>query len=101
LSNAAFTPAVNLGGVFVGLGEGVGVDEGMGAASFFGSTFTPLFQTNLFARLMHLYFFALKILVTPWVEQLAPGFGEGAAAALAAEISRANIGMRARTYIKK
>jgi len=29
---------------------------------------------------MQVYFFALKILVTLWVEQLAPGFGEGAAA---------------------
>lgn len=128
MSSAACTPAVNLGGAFVGVGVGVGeavvgsgfgvvlvegvgfgvgvgvgvgVGEGIGAACFFGSRFVPLFQTCLLPLLMQVYFLPLKFLVIPCLEQGAPGLGEGAATALVAVINRASAGTRALTCIEQ
>lgn len=49
-----------------------------GVGCFGGAAFlteVPLFQTNLFPLLTHVYFFPLKLWVKPDFKQVAPAFG--------------------------
>ena len=73
----------------VGVGEGTttGVGDGDGIGFTTGFTETPLFQTNFFPDLTHVYFFPARVEVAPTFTHLDPAFG---VAACKGDAKRAN-----------
>ena len=97
-------------GAGVGVATGVGVGVGVGSVGLktgfrfgFGAAFivTPLFQTNLFPDLMHVYFLPPVVDVAPAFVHLAPALTAANDGAAIKEIATTNARKRRERFMAK